>query len=82
VIPSTSLELSLFVLSAILTMAANNELQRIPSYQYPAAHLGHLTEGQSNSLEKFKALLAKGQYYTAADPSRHIPASHDDETLL
>jgi len=63
-------------------MAEQNDLQRVDSYQYPAAHLGHLAQNQSHALDKFKAILAHGRYYTPADPSRRIPASHDDETLL
>lgn len=63
-------------------MAEKNDLQRIDSFQYPAAHLGHLSQSQDGALETFKKLLVGGRYYKPADPSRNIPASHDDESLL
>lgn len=60
----------------------HNNLERIDSFQYPAAHLGHLSQGQLGALERFKVILAKGKYYRPADPQLQNPPSHDDETLL
>jgi hypothetical protein len=45
-----------------------------------AGHLGNLTPEQEQSLEAFKASLAKVGLYTPAIESRN--ASHDDPTLL
>jgi len=59
-----------------------NELKRVDSYQYPSAHLAHLTDGQQEALDRFKSLCQeKGYYHPAVDES-NIYASHDDETLL
>lgn len=55
-------------------------LARVESYQYPNAHLGHLTQTQEEALEKFRELCEKAGYYTPASASK--PASHDDGTLL
>lgn len=52
------------------------------SYQYPAAHLGHLDEGQQAALDKFKVICQeKGYYFPKGQDGREV-ASHDDETLL
>ena len=48
--------------------------------QWPAAHIGHLSDGQAAALEKFKALCASKGYYKPADDK--TPPTHDDETLL
>lgn len=48
--------------------------------QYPSGHVGHLTQTQRDTLERFKALCQSKKYYTPATES--APASHDDETLL
>ena len=58
------------------------DLRRIESYQYPAAHLGHLTDNQQKALEQFKDLCQQKGYYKPAGPSGWPYASHDDETLL
>ena len=57
------------------------DLTKIDSFQYPAAHLGHLSDEQQSALEEFKVLCEKEGYYhpTGSDGK---PASHDDETLL
>lgn len=60
----------------------DTELQRVDSYQYPAAHLGHLTENQQNALEKFKDLCRDAGYYRPAGVDGKKIASHDDETML
>lgn len=55
-------------------------LQTTESYQYPATHVGHLSDGQSKALDQFKILCEQKGYYR---PSGHgQPESHDDETLL
>lgn len=59
---------------------SGTELQRVDSFQYPNAHLGHLTEGQQKSLDSFKQLCASKGYYKPATAG--AAASHDDETLL
>lgn len=48
--------------------------------QYPSGHVGHLTQNQLDTLQKFKDLCQSKNYYTPATAS--TPASHDDETLL
>ncbi|EOD47899.1 putative cellular retinaldehyde-binding triple function protein [Neofusicoccum parvum UCRNP2] len=58
------------------------ELQRIDSYQYPAAHLGHLTENQQAALDKFKDLCKDAGYYRPPGVDGKKIASHDDETML
>ncbi|KAI5361470.1 Putative CRAL-TRIO lipid binding domain, CRAL/TRIO domain, CRAL/TRIO domain superfamily [Septoria linicola] len=56
------------------------ELKRVNSYQWPAGHVGHLSEGQQAALQKFKALSKEKGYYEPGDEK--TPASHDDETML
>lgn len=56
------------------------QLERVESYQYPSGHVGHLTQNQLDTLQKFKDLCQSKKYYTPATGS--TPASHDDETLL
>ncbi|KAK7743280.1 hypothetical protein SLS53_004365 [Cytospora paraplurivora] len=46
-------------------------------YGYPAGHLGHLTEQEAETFEKFKAHLQEQGLYTPGPPP-----SHDDPTLL
>jgi len=58
------------------------DLSKVDSYQYPAAHFGHLSEEQQASLEKFKALIKERGYYHPAGEKENQHASHDDETLL
>ena len=58
------------------------ELQRVDSYQYPAAHLGHLTANQQTALDKFKDLCKDAGYYRPAGVDGKKIASHDDETML
>jgi hypothetical protein len=62
-------------------MDSTQTISKTDSYQYPAAHLGHLTDGQQAVFENFKELCQEnGYYHPARDGRRH--ASHDDETLL
>jgi len=59
-----------------------NELRRVDSYQYPAAHLGHLTDAQQEALDRFKSLCQEKGYYRPAGDGSNPYASHDDETML
>lgn len=61
---------------------ASAELSRFDSYQYPAAHLGHLTANQDSALDKFKALCEDAGYYRPAGVDDKKIPSHDDETML
>lgn len=61
---------------------ANLELRRVDSYQFPAAHLGHLSDGQQKALDRFKEVCQENGYYHPPGSEDHIYASHDDETLL
>jgi len=61
---------------------ANNELKRVDSYQFPAAHLGHLSDSQQNALDRFKEICRDKGYYYPPGSKSHAYASHDDETLL
>lgn len=56
------------------------DLSRIETFQYPAAHYGHLTEHQQQQLDAFRQLCQEQGYYTPA--TGDAPASHDEETLL
>lgn len=56
-------------------------LNRTESFQYPAAHLGHLNPAQAEALEAFRKLCLEGGYYKPAGTDGPY-ASHDDETLL
>ncbi|KXT08445.1 hypothetical protein AC579_5610 [Pseudocercospora musae] len=56
------------------------ELKRVNSYQWPAGHVNHLSEGQQGALRNFKALCQQKGYFEPGDEK--TPASHDDETLL
>jgi hypothetical protein len=58
------------------------DLSRTESFQYPAAHYGHLTDHQQKALESFKQIIQKNGYYTPEAPDGSSEASHDDETLL
>ncbi|KAF2399950.1 CRAL/TRIO domain-containing protein [Trichodelitschia bisporula] len=57
-------------------------LSRTDSFQYPSAHLGHLTEGQQAALDAFKKICEEEGYYHPAGSPGHVWASHDDETML
>ncbi|KAF2835950.1 CRAL/TRIO domain-containing protein [Patellaria atrata CBS 101060] len=59
-----------------------NDLKKIESFQYPAAHLGHLTEAQEHALEEFKKVCQESGYYKPAGLGGSKEPSHDDETLL
>lgn len=58
------------------------DLTKIDSFQYPAAHLGHLSDDQQSALEEFKVLCEKEGYYQSKGNEGTTVASHDDETLL
>lgn len=58
------------------------DLNRIQSFQYPAAHYGHLTNEQQEALDAFKVLCQDEGYYKPGGPTGTPEASHDDETLL
>ncbi|KAK4549026.1 hypothetical protein LTR36_007482 [Oleoguttula mirabilis] len=58
------------------------ELQRVESYQWPSAHVGHLNENQSGALDRFKTLCEQKGYYVPVSADGKTPATHDDETLL
>jgi hypothetical protein len=58
------------------------DLTRVESFQYPAAHLGHLTDNQQQALDAFKKLSQDEGYYKPAGADGKAEASHDDETLL
>jgi hypothetical protein len=60
----------------------NSTLSRMESYQYPAAHFGHLTDQQQDSLERFKKISQERGYYFPKELSGQEHASHDDETML
>lgn len=57
-------------------------LSHVDSYQYPAAHFGHLSESQQTALESFKKLCQEKGYYQAAGTDGRKHNSHDDETML
>ncbi|KIW00375.1 uncharacterized protein PV09_08085 [Verruconis gallopava] len=59
-----------------------SDLSKAESTQYPAAHLGHLTDDQQAALDKFKALCQEHGYYTPPSDDGSKQASHDDATLL
>jgi hypothetical protein len=61
---------------------ATAELRRIESFQYPNAHLGHLTPAQQSSLDAFKELCEKEGYYFPKGKDGSGDSSHDDETML
>ncbi|EMD00286.1 hypothetical protein BAUCODRAFT_62741 [Baudoinia panamericana UAMH 10762] len=50
--------------------------------QWPAGHIGHLTQHQIDALGNFKKLCEQKGYYTPASEDGKVPSSHDDETLL
>lgn len=58
------------------------DLTRIESFQYPAAHFGHLTDNQQQQLDDFRLICLEQGYYTPAGAGGKPSASHDDETLL
>jgi hypothetical protein len=57
-------------------------LSSIESYQYPAAHFGHLNEQQQKALDRFKQISQERGYYFPEGHDGRSRASHDDETLL
>jgi hypothetical protein len=57
-------------------------LSQVDSYQYPAAHFGHLTEPQQTALDNFKKLCQEKGYYHLAGTHGRVHSSHDDETML
>jgi hypothetical protein len=59
-----------------------DDLSRVDSYQYPSAHLGHLTDGQETALDKFKKICEESGYYWPDGSNGRRYASHDDETML
>ncbi|KAF2198991.1 CRAL/TRIO domain-containing protein [Delitschia confertaspora ATCC 74209] len=58
------------------------QLNRVDSFQYPAAHLGHLTDAQQAALDAFKQVCQEEGYYKPAGTGAVPEPSHDDETLL
>lgn len=58
------------------------KLEQLDSFQYPAAHLGHLTDGQQTALDNFKKLIEEKGYYRSEGKDGIFYPSHDDETLL
>lgn len=58
------------------------DLTKVDSFQYPAAHIGHLNPKQEASLAAFRELCAKEGYYKPKGQDGVSEASHDDETLL
>lgn len=60
--------------------SVGSALRKVESYQYPATHVGHLSDAQNEALEAFKQLSADKGYFRPA--TREQPASHDDETML
>ena len=63
-------------------MADSNDLSRVESYQFPHAHIGHLSPAQQDALERFKQLCVQKGYYQPAGTAGRTVASHDDETML
>ena len=59
-----------------------SSISRMESYQYPAAHFGHLNDDQQEALEKFKQICQERGYYFPKGQDGRQYASHDDETLL
>ena len=57
-------------------------LSKVDSFQYPAAHLGHLNESQQTALDTFKQICQDKGYYRPAGTDGLKHGSHDDETLL
>ena len=55
---------------------------QLESYQYPNAHLGHLTDYQQNQLNEFKGLVKQESSYVPSSSGEHGISGHDDETLL
>lgn len=58
------------------------DITRQETFQYPAAHYGHLTANQQEALDAFKQLCLEQGYYKPAGTDSSAEASHDDETLL
>lgn len=58
------------------------EETQLESYQYPNAHLGHLTDYQQNQLNEFKGLVKQESSYVPSGSGEHGISGHDDETLL
>jgi hypothetical protein len=63
-------------------MAHLQRIESTASFQYPAAHLGHLTDNQQAALDAFRDLCQDEGYYRPARMGGFDSPSHDDETLL
>ncbi|ORY15906.1 CRAL-TRIO domain-containing protein [Clohesyomyces aquaticus] len=61
---------------------SQTDLSRIESFQYPAAHFGHLSDHQQNALDAFRKQCQDEGYYKPAGTNGKNDPSHDDETLL
>lgn len=55
---------------------------QIESYQYPNAHIGHLTEYQQAQLTEFKRLVQQDGNFGSPGSGDPALAGHDDESLL
>jgi hypothetical protein len=58
------------------------DLSKVDSFQYPAAHLGHLTDNQQSALDDFKVVCKEQGYFHPEGEGGRKVASHDDATLL
>jgi hypothetical protein len=59
-----------------------SDLSKVDSFQYPAAHIGHLTENQQAALDKFKEICKEHGYFHPEGEGGRKRASHDDATML
>ena len=60
---------------------ADGDLQT-EAYQYPNAHIGHLTEYQQTQLNEFKRLVQQESTFVPPGSEDPALACHDDESLL
>lgn len=58
------------------------DLSKVDTFQYPAAHLGHLTDSQQSALDKFKEICKEHGYFSETTERGRTHATHDDATLL